>query len=76
MQEIELSKLTIRQRQVLAHLLRGVGERRTAYLLGISVNTVHSHVRGIYAAFEVHSLTELMSLLLQGGVEISRYIEL
>ena len=63
------SKLTKRQRQVLAPLLRGEGERRVAYLLNISVPTVHTHVRRIYAHFGVHSRAELMyRLLAEAGV--------
>jgi len=60
------TKLTQRQRQVLAPLLRGEGERRVAYLLNISVPTVHTHVRRIYAHFGVHSRAELVYRLLAG----------
>jgi DNA-binding NarL/FixJ family response regulator len=61
------SKLTERQRQVLAPLLRGEGERRVAHLLNISVPTVHTHVRRIYAHFGVHSRAELIYRILAGN---------
>jgi DNA-binding NarL/FixJ family response regulator len=60
----DCQKLTPRQRQVLAHLLEGVGEKWVANRLQISFHTVHAHVRQIYLAFDVHSLTELMASFL------------
>jgi DNA-binding NarL/FixJ family response regulator len=63
--QIGLKRLTARQRDVLAHLLTGVGEKRIAFLLNISAHTVHAHVRAIYAAFDVHSLGELMAEFLK-----------
>ena len=58
---IKISELTLRQRQVLMHLLEGIGEKQVAGRLGISVHTVHAHVREVYRTFDVHSLTELMT---------------
>lgn len=58
-------KLTPRQRQVLAHLLGGDGEKQVAYRLKISVHTVHAHVRRIYRVFQVHSQNELLARFIQ-----------
>ena len=58
-------KLTPRQRQVLAHLLGGDGEKQVAYRLKISVHTVHAHVRQIYRVFRVHSQNELLAGFIQ-----------
>jgi len=66
----ELSKLTPRQRQVLEPLLLGHGERWVASLLNISVNTVHVHVKQIYAVYEVSSRAELMLRVLRAEPRI------
>lgn len=58
------TKLSPRQQETLGHLLTGEGEKRIAFLLGISVNTVHTYVRHIYRTFNVHSRCELMKSVL------------
>ncbi len=49
-----------RQVEVLEWLLQGLNEKEVAAKLGISRETVHNHVRGIYAAYHVHSRVELL----------------
>ena len=61
----DTNNLSPRRRQVLTYLLQGEGEKRIAFVLKISVHTVHVHVREIYRTFNVHSRAELMALLLQ-----------
>lgn len=49
-----------RQLEVLSWLIQGLNEKEVATQLGISRETVHNHVRGIYAAYNVHSRVELL----------------
>jgi|GEM_PF-1351298 len=52
--------LTPRQTDVLNWLIKGLLEKEVALKLGISRDTVHNHVRAIYAAYEVHTRVELL----------------
>jgi DNA-binding CsgD family transcriptional regulator len=65
MEQNGIDRLTPREQQIVEHLVRSEGEKRTAYLLNISVNTVHSHIRRIYRKLDVHSQTELVCLVLR-----------
>jgi len=56
--------LTTRQRVVLKHLLSGGSKQCIARKLGISVHTVHVHVKSIYRRYRVHSRPQLMSKVL------------
>jgi DNA-binding NarL/FixJ family response regulator len=50
--------LTDREEQVLAHLAKGHAYKEIADLMGISFETVRTHVRSIYEKLHVHSRTE------------------
>ena len=50
--------LSPKESEVLALVARGFSYPETANLLGISVHTVHSHVRNIYGKLSVNSKTE------------------
>jgi two-component system, NarL family, nitrate/nitrite response regulator NarL len=52
------SQLTIREREVLALLVRGADGRDIATELGISRNTVRTHVQSILTKLQVHSRLE------------------
>jgi DNA-binding CsgD family transcriptional regulator len=52
--------LTPRQRDVLHWLLAGAGEKQAAAELGISQQTLHAHVKSIYATYGVSSRAELL----------------
>jgi DNA-binding NarL/FixJ family response regulator len=54
----EVANLTTREEQVLAHLARGHAYKEIADLMGISFETVRTHVRTIYEKLHVHSRTE------------------
>ncbi|MFM9964503.1 MAG: FHA domain-containing protein [Planctomycetaceae bacterium] len=54
-------QLTPGQLRVYNELLGGRSEKEVAHELKISVHTVHSHSRAIYAKFEVASRAELLS---------------
>jgi DNA-binding CsgD family transcriptional regulator len=47
-------------------LLTGKSEKEVAKALGISVNTVHVHVRGLYKRLEVTTRAELLARCLGG----------
>ncbi len=52
--------LSRRQAQTLERLCLGESEKRIAYELGISSNTVHVHVKALYRLFGVGSRAELL----------------
>lgn len=56
------SKLTTRQADLLPLLLQGASMKVCGKALGISPDTAKEHARRIYAAYGVHSRSELMSL--------------
>lgn len=53
--------LTPRQRSVYDHFVQGFSEKEIASALELSVNTVHTHARAIYAMFAVSSRSELLA---------------
>ena len=55
--------ITPRRRQVMALLLRGYAEKQVAAELGLSVNTVHTHVKRLHAQLGAHSRTELLAAI-------------
>lgn len=57
--------LSPRQRQTLLLLLEGFCEKDAARRLGLSVNTLHIHVRSVYRRFGVNSRAELLALVLR-----------
>ncbi len=58
-------KLTIREEEVLTHLLQGKSTKEIAAELFISENTVKTHTRNIFSKYAVTSRAELLSRLLQ-----------
>lgn len=50
--------LTEREQDVLRCLVRGMAYKRAARQLGISVETVRSHVKSIYSKLQVHSVAQ------------------
>lgn len=53
--------LTEREQDVLRSLVEGMQYKTVADHLGISLDTVRSHVRSIYAKLQVHSVAEAVS---------------
>ena len=61
-------ELTDRERQVLACLVRGMSYKAVAGSLDISIDTVRSHIRGVYGKLQVHSVAEAVSRALREGL--------
>jgi DNA-binding NarL/FixJ family response regulator len=61
-------ELTEREREVLACLVRGMSYKAVARSLGISVDTVRSHIRGVYGKLQVHSVAAAVSRALREGL--------
>jgi DNA-binding NarL/FixJ family response regulator len=57
---VAASRLTPRQRQLLALLTRGLTNRQIARNLGISERTVHDHIVGLYERLGVRSRTQAL----------------
>jgi two-component system nitrate/nitrite response regulator NarL len=62
------SQLTEREREVLSLLANGVPGRGIAQALGVSVNTVRSHVQTILTKLQVHSRLEAAAFALHHGL--------
>jgi DNA-binding NarL/FixJ family response regulator len=53
--------LTDREQDVLRELVRGLSYKQAADTLGISTDTVRTHVRAVYRKLQVHSVAEAVS---------------
>ena len=54
-------KLTVREKEVLTALVNGLSYKMIAHDLGISYETVRSHMKNIYEKLHVASLTEVVA---------------
>jgi DNA-binding NarL/FixJ family response regulator len=61
-------ELTEREREVLACLVRGMSYKAVARSLGISIDTVRSHIRGVYGTLQVHSVAAAVSRAVREGL--------
>jgi len=62
------SQLTPREREVLALLVQGADGRKAASALGISLNTVRTHVQSILTKLQVHSRLEAATFAVRHGI--------
>lgn len=62
---VALSLLTPREREVLSAVARGLTNRQTAQMLGISHRTVEVHRARLMRKLEVHSVAQLVTLYIQ-----------
>ena len=60
--------LTPRERAVLEHLARGLGNKQIAAALGISVRTVKFHVSAVFAKLGASNRTEAVTRAAQAGL--------
>ena len=61
----EAENLTPREQQILTHLARGYRSKEVAEELGISVQTVLTHIRNIYEKLQVRSRAEAVARFLR-----------
>jgi DNA-binding NarL/FixJ family response regulator len=61
-------RLTPREREVLALLARGLGNKQIAWELSVSEHTVKYHVSSLYAKLGAGSRTEALRLGIEGGL--------
>lgn len=50
--------LTEKERLVLSHLVNGYSYKMVANEMGVSINTVRTHITGVYGKLQVHSVSE------------------
>jgi DNA-binding CsgD family transcriptional regulator len=67
-------RLSPRQRQVLALLQRGLGEKQVAAELDVSPHTVHDYVKAIYRQHGVSSRAELLTQLARPPRPVARLV--
>jgi DNA-binding NarL/FixJ family response regulator len=60
--------LTQREREVLTCLVRGMSYKAAARSLGISIDTVRSHIRAVYGKLQVHNVAEAVGRALRTGL--------
>ncbi len=60
--------LTPREGEVLGCLVRGMSYKATATSLGISIDTVRTHIRSVYRKLQVHSVAEAVGRALREGL--------
>jgi DNA-binding NarL/FixJ family response regulator len=60
-----LNKLTRREREVMVLLSKGCVDKEIAQALGISVWTVHGHIKSIFERLQVHTRTEAVVRFLE-----------
>jgi len=61
----ELDTLSPRERQILECLGEGAAYKEIAESLGLSLDTIRMHVRGIYRKLHVHSRGEVVAKYLR-----------
>lgn len=64
----QLATLTAREREVLAHLVRGRRAATIAAELGLSVLTVRNHIRAILHKLGCHSQLEAVAIARRAGL--------
>ena len=62
---LDMAKLTPREHEILTLLAKGDLAKEIADSLGISIWTVHGHVKSIFEKFNVHTRTEAVVKFLQ-----------
>ncbi|HGM6986150.1 MULTISPECIES: LuxR C-terminal-related transcriptional regulator [Serratia] len=65
------SPLTLRERQVMGYLRRGLDQSQTARVLGVSVKTIHSHKRSVMSKMMLSRSHDFIYWLLSHEEEYS-----
>jgi DNA-binding NarL/FixJ family response regulator len=67
----EFENLTPREKEVLDHLAKGFLYKEIAETMGISYDTVHTHIRKVYDKLHVRSRTEAVAKHLGRGIPLT-----
>ena len=59
------SSLTVRERDVVNELLKGLTYKEISFALGISTTTVNDHIKNVYIKLDVRSKSELLAKILK-----------
>ncbi len=51
-----------RQREVLAHLLRGLAPKEIAQVMDLKLNTINEYIKSLHRHFNVNSRAELLAM--------------
>jgi DNA-binding CsgD family transcriptional regulator len=65
-------RLSKREHEALAYLVRGLTNREIAASLGISTNTVNKHIQAIFTKLSVRNRVEAVTRALQGPESLVR----
>ena len=60
-----LNRLTLKEAQVLKHIMNGLSNAQIAQAMSLSINTVKTHRRRIMKKFEVYNVTQLVGKISQ-----------
>jgi len=63
--QVEIEKLSRREREVLDHLAQGMPYKEIADVLTVSIDTIRMHIKGIYGKLHVHSRGEAVAKYLR-----------
>lgn len=66
--QLELSKLTPTEKQVIVELTKGRSSQEIAELLNRSYETINNHKRHIFQKLEIHKLTDLVAFAKESGL--------
>ncbi|WP_132155802.1 LuxR C-terminal-related transcriptional regulator [Kribbella antiqua] len=66
-----LVELSLREREVLQCMVDGLGRAETAMRLGVSTNTVRTHIRRLLTKLALHSALEASATALRAGMRPS-----
>jgi DNA-binding CsgD family transcriptional regulator len=72
--ENPILRLSPRQREVLACLLEGDSEQQVALRLGLTRDTTHQYVKGVYRRLNVSTRAELMARFVRFPVDVLRHV--
>ena len=65
-------RLSQRERDIACHLMEGMREAAIGHCLGISVHTVHSHIRRVYGKMRVADRCGLAMRFFAGYAEMAK----
>lgn len=66
-----LVTLTRREKQIIRLIAYGLSDKSIAWMLAISENTVHFHLKNIYRKLGVHNRTSATVLVIRGVISES-----